>query len=76
MGFARGEPPSWSVPGSQAGNWAGAQVVNHTEEGDAAMVWKAPTDQRFDFATTGRNRRMPVDVDGLKFVSFFTPMKD
>ena len=47
------------------------QVLAHIEEGDAVMVWKAPTDQGFDFATVGRNRRMPVDFDGLKLVSFY-----
>ncbi|OWU68327.1 type I-E CRISPR-associated endoribonuclease Cas2e [Marinibacterium profundimaris] len=46
------------------------QVVSYIEEGDAVMVWKAPTDQGYDFLTVGRNRRMPVDFDGLKLVSF------
>lgn len=46
------------------------QVVAYVEEGDAVMVWTAPTDQGFDFVTVGRNRRMPVDFDGLKLVSF------
>jgi CRISPR-associated protein Cas2 len=46
------------------------QVVAYIEDGDAVMVWKAPTDQGFDFATVGRNRRIPVDFDGLKLVSF------
>ncbi len=41
-------------------------------EGDAVMAWDAPTDQGYDFATVGRNRRMPVDFDGLKLV-VFTP---
>ncbi|MCA0270881.1 MAG: type I-E CRISPR-associated endoribonuclease Cas2 [Proteobacteria bacterium] len=51
------------------------EVEAHVEEGDAVMVWKAPTDQGYDFRTVGRNRRMPVDFDGLKLVSFF-PRKD
>ncbi|MCL3883003.1 type I-E CRISPR-associated endoribonuclease Cas2e [Marivita sp. GX14005] len=46
------------------------QVEAWIETGDAVMVWKAPTDQGFDFRTAGRNRRMPVDFDGLKLVSF------
>jgi CRISPR-associated protein Cas2 len=46
------------------------QVEAYIEDGDAVMVWKAPTDQGYDFATVGRNRRMPVDFDGLKLVSF------
>lgn len=49
------------------------QVCAYIEDGDAVMVWKAPTDQGYDFATTGRNRRMPVDFDGLKLVSFYPP---
>ena len=40
------------------------------EEGDAVMAWAAPTDQGYDFATVGRNRRVPVDFDGLKLVVF------
>ena len=39
-------------------------------EGDAVMAWAAPTDQGYDFATVGRDRRMPVDFDGLKLVIF------
>lgn len=46
------------------------QVISYIDGGDAVMVWKAPTDQGFDFATVGTNRRMPVDFDGLKLVSF------
>jgi len=48
-----------------------AQVEAYIAGGDAVMVWKAPTDQGFDFLTCGKNRRMPVDFDGLKLVSFF-----
>lgn len=46
------------------------QVTEYIEQGDAVMVWKAPTDQGFDFSTAGANRRMPVDFDGLKLVAF------
>lgn len=46
------------------------QVVAYIEGGDAVMVWRAPTDQGFDFLTAGRNRRMPADFDGLKLVQF------
>ncbi len=45
-------------------------VVAYIEDGDAVLIWKAPTDQGYDFATVGRNRRTPVDFDGLKLVSF------
>ncbi|MDO6587477.1 type I-E CRISPR-associated endoribonuclease Cas2e [Salipiger sp. 1_MG-2023] len=47
------------------------QVLGGLDGGDAVMVWKAPTDQGYDFRTAGQNRRMPVDFDGLKLVSFF-----
>lgn len=47
-----------------------AQTVAYIEDGDAVMIWSAPTDQGFDFATAGVNRRMPVDFDGLKLVSY------
>ena len=46
------------------------QVTKAIGEGDAVMCWQAPTDQGYAFETTGRNRRMPVDFDGLKLVSF------
>jgi len=49
------------------------QVVHSVEEGDAVMIWDSPTDQGFDFATVGKNRRMPVDFDGLKLVAFAPP---
>lgn len=48
-----------------------SQVSGGIEEGDAVMIWSASTDQGYDFVTFGRNRRMPVDFDGLKLVSFF-----
>lgn len=46
------------------------QVLGSIDQGDAIMVWKAPTDQGYDFLTAGRNRRTPVDFDGLKLVAF------
>lgn len=46
------------------------QITGFIDEGDAVMIWTAPTDQGFAFRTTGRNRRMPVDFDGLNLVSF------
>lgn len=46
------------------------QVLAGVDQGDAVMVWKTPNDQGYDFCTHGRNRRVPVDFDGLKLVSF------
>ncbi|WP_372023431.1 type I-E CRISPR-associated endoribonuclease Cas2e (plasmid) [Tistrella mobilis] len=49
------------------------EVVAYINAGDAVMVWQAPTDQGYDFATVGTNRRMPVDFDGLRLVKFMPP---
>ena len=43
------------------------------EEGNAVMAWSTNTESWFDFVTLGRNRRMPVEFDGLKLVSFLPP---
>jgi CRISPR-associated protein Cas2 len=45
-------------------------VEGSIEEGDAVIAWASPNDQGFDFQTTGKNRRTPVDFDGLKLISF------
>ncbi|MCY1706651.1 MULTISPECIES: type I-E CRISPR-associated endoribonuclease Cas2e [Pannonibacter] len=49
------------------------QVTLMIEDGDAVIAWAAPNDAGFDFQTCGRNRRMPVDFDGLKLVAFHPP---
>ena len=46
------------------------QVVEHIEDGDAVMTWARNTESGFDFRTCGRNRRQPVDKDGLTLVRF------
>ena len=46
------------------------QVEELIGDGDAVMAWDAPTDQGYDFATVGHNRRTPIDFDGLKLVVF------
>ena len=46
------------------------QVKAGIGEGDAVICWAAPTDQGFAFETVGRNRRTPVDFDGLALVQF------
>lgn len=48
-------------------------VEDLIEDGDAVMAWTAPTDQGYDFATTGFNRRIPIDFDGIKLVVFSPP---
>lgn len=46
------------------------QVREGIEGGDAVIAWSAPNDAGFDFDTCGANRRVPVDLDGFKLVSF------
>ncbi len=48
-----------------------AQIENGIEDGNAVMVWSTNTESGFDFITLGKNRRLPVELDGLKLVSFY-----
>ena len=34
------------------------------------MAWGTNTESGFDFQTFGENRRVPIDYDGLRLVSF------
>jgi len=45
-------------------------VIKGIEEGNAVMAWSTNTESGFDFLTLGANRREPVEIDGLKLVSF------
>src|SRR3989338_11154293 len=45
-------------------------VVKGVEGGNAVMMWDSPVESGFEFMTYGKNRRIPVDFDGLKLVSF------
>lgn len=53
-----------------------AQVQQGLGEGNAVMAWSTNTESGFDFLTLGQNRRMPVELDGLKLVSFYPPEKE
>src|ERR1700693_5946971 len=46
------------------------QVQGAIGEGNAVIAWAAPNDAGFAFDTCGRNRRIPVDLDGLRLVRF------
>ena len=39
-------------------------------EGNAVMAWTTNTESGYDFLTFGMNRRIPVEMDGIKLVSF------
>ncbi len=46
------------------------QVNALAEEGNVVMAWATNTESGFDFVTYGKNRRIPIDYDGLRLVSF------
>lgn len=46
------------------------QVEVGIEDGNAVMAWRASNEAGFDFLTLGPNRRIPIEVDGVKLVSF------
>jgi len=43
------------------------------EDGNAVMAWTSNNESGFDFMTLGTNRRIPVEMDGIKLVSFLPP---
>jgi len=51
------------------------QVQALAEDGNVVMAWATNTESGFDFITYGKNRRMPVNFDGLRLVKF-TPETD
>ncbi|ELY3772076.1 type I-E CRISPR-associated endoribonuclease Cas2 [Cronobacter dublinensis] len=46
------------------------QITELAEEGNVVMAWAMNNESGFDFQTYGVNRRIPVDLDGLRLVSF------
>lgn len=48
------------------------QVEAGVEDGNAVMCWRMNREPGFDFETTGKNRRIPVEFDGLKLISFLS----
>lgn len=51
------------------------QIEVGIEEGNVIMAWSTNTEAGFDFLTLGENRRFPIEIDGLKLVSFL-PLED
>lgn len=47
-----------------------SQVTVAIGSGNAIMAWSTNTESGYDFLTHGENRRSPVDLDGLRLVSF------
>jgi CRISPR-associated protein Cas2 len=52
------------------------EVIALLGEGNAVMAWSAPNDSGFDFVAVGKNRREPVDFDGLRLVRFLPGEED
>lgn len=46
------------------------QVIQLSDGGNVVMAWATNSESGFEFQTWGENRRMPVDLDGLRLVSF------
>jgi len=46
------------------------QITELAEQGNVIMTWATNTESGFDFQTYGENRRIPVEYDGLRLVSF------
>ena len=46
------------------------QCQTFVDEGNIVMAWATNTESGYDFQTLGQNRRIPIDMDGLRLVSF------
>lgn len=45
-------------------------------EGNAVIAWRTNNEAGSDFITLGTNRRVAVDIDGTKLVSFEPPIRE
>lgn len=52
------------------------QITALAETGNVAMAWAFNNESGFDFQTFGENRRIPIDYDGLRLVSFMPPASE
>jgi CRISPR-associated protein Cas2 len=48
------------------------KVEKNIEEGNCIIAWSTNNEAGYDFLTCGANRRFPIDIDGMKLVSFFS----
>lgn len=53
-----------------------AQVEAGIEDGNVVMAWKTNNEAGFDFITLGANRRIPLELDGAKLISFLPKSDD
>ena len=40
------------------------------EDGNAVVAWSSNNEMGYEFITMGKNRRQPVDLDGMPLISF------
>ncbi len=52
------------------------QTASFIEDGNAVMMWSTSTESGFAFETLGKNRRLPVDFDGMQLVAFLPEAED
>ncbi len=52
------------------------QVAEGIGNGNAVLTWSTNTESGFDFMTLGKNRRIPVEMEGVKLVSFSHEIKE
>ncbi|MCB1751671.1 MAG: type I-E CRISPR-associated endoribonuclease Cas2 [Gammaproteobacteria bacterium] len=57
-------------PSARLRDFIWEQTEQGLESGNAIMAWNTNTESGYDFKTLGENRRMPVDFDGIRLVSF------
>ena len=60
-------------PSARLRDFIWEQTEQGLESGNAIMAWNTNTESGYDFKTLGENRRMPVDFDGIRLVSFLPP---
>jgi len=46
------------------------QLCEGKEAGNVVMAWASSHESGYEFQTLGDNRRLPVEFDGLRLVSF------
>lgn len=44
--------------------------ISETLGGNAIIIWSTNTEAGYDFKTLGDNRRIPLEMDGIKLISF------
>ena len=52
------------------------QVELGINDGNAVIAWSTNTEPGFDFHTFGENRRIPVEMNGVKLVSFLPLVRE